>query len=79
MAQLAVANALDGAGRRVSDLLIPQSTSTDPESGPRRDHPAGAAGMAAATKTASSDTPTMPAAEGHFSLLERRLSPSHAW
>jgi pyruvate/2-oxoglutarate dehydrogenase complex dihydrolipoamide dehydrogenase (E3) component len=30
-AQLAVANALDGAGRRVSDLVIPHCTFTDPE------------------------------------------------
>ena len=32
-AQLAVANALDGAGRRVSDLVIPHCTYTDPEVG----------------------------------------------
>src|SRR5262249_36210951 len=30
-AELAVANALDGAGRRVSDLVIPHCTYTDPE------------------------------------------------
>ena len=30
-AKLAVANALDGAGRRVSDLVIPHCTYTDPE------------------------------------------------
>jgi len=35
-AQLAVANALDGAGRRVSDLVIHHCTYTDPESGPGR-------------------------------------------
>ena len=32
-AQLAVANALDGAGRRVSGLVIPHCTYTDPEVG----------------------------------------------
>ena len=32
-AQLAVANALDGAGRRVSDLVIPHCTYTDPGMG----------------------------------------------
>jgi pyruvate/2-oxoglutarate dehydrogenase complex dihydrolipoamide dehydrogenase (E3) component len=32
-AQLAVANALDGAGRRLSDLVIPHCTYTDPEVG----------------------------------------------
>jgi pyruvate/2-oxoglutarate dehydrogenase complex dihydrolipoamide dehydrogenase (E3) component len=32
-AQLAVANALDGAGRRLSDLIIPHCTYTDPEVG----------------------------------------------
>jgi pyruvate/2-oxoglutarate dehydrogenase complex dihydrolipoamide dehydrogenase (E3) component len=32
-AKLAVANALDGAGRRVSDLVIPHCTYTDPEVG----------------------------------------------
>src|SRR5262245_17589810 len=32
-ARLAVANALDGAGRRVSDLVIPHCTYTDPEVG----------------------------------------------
>jgi pyruvate/2-oxoglutarate dehydrogenase complex dihydrolipoamide dehydrogenase (E3) component len=29
-AKLAVANALDGAGRRLSDLVIPHCTYTDP-------------------------------------------------
>jgi pyruvate/2-oxoglutarate dehydrogenase complex dihydrolipoamide dehydrogenase (E3) component len=42
-AQLAVANALDGAGRRVSDLVIPHCTYTDPEVGQVGITPAGAA------------------------------------
>ena len=42
-AQLAVANALDGAGRRVSGLVIPHCTYTDPEVGQVGITPAGAA------------------------------------
>jgi pyruvate/2-oxoglutarate dehydrogenase complex dihydrolipoamide dehydrogenase (E3) component len=42
-AQLAVANALDGAGRRLSDLVIPHCTYTDPEVGQVGLTPAGAA------------------------------------
>ena len=42
-AQLAVANALDGAGRRVSDLVIPHCTYTDPGVGQVGITPAGAA------------------------------------
>ncbi|MBV8554045.1 MAG: FAD-dependent oxidoreductase, partial [Planctomycetaceae bacterium] len=41
-AQLAVANALDGAGRRVSDLVIPHCTYTDPEVAQVRIIPPGA-------------------------------------
>jgi pyruvate/2-oxoglutarate dehydrogenase complex dihydrolipoamide dehydrogenase (E3) component len=47
-ARLAVANALDGAGRRLSDLVIPHCTYTDPEVGQVGIAPAAAAkrGMA---------------------------------
>jgi pyruvate/2-oxoglutarate dehydrogenase complex dihydrolipoamide dehydrogenase (E3) component len=47
-AKLAVANPLDGAGRRVSDLVIPHCTYTDPEVGQVGITPAAAAkrGMA---------------------------------
>jgi pyruvate/2-oxoglutarate dehydrogenase complex dihydrolipoamide dehydrogenase (E3) component len=42
-AHLAVANVLDGAGRRVSDLVIPHCTYTDPGVGQVGITPAGAA------------------------------------
>ena len=41
-ARLAEANALDGAGQRVSDLVIPHCTYTDPEVGQVGITPAGA-------------------------------------